>query len=337
MQRKGRVMPAYPRMCTTAMIVSASRTLAALAAVVALAACGDAGPKPWQGYVEGEFVYVASSQAGTLEALRVARGQQIDAGAPLFDLESTFELAAQAHARETLASAEAQLRDLATGKRPDEIAVSEAQLRQAMAVRDRALAQFDRDQAQYAAGGISREQLDASRADARSSTARVQELLSSLRVARLPGREAQRQAQAAQVDAARASLAQADWQLAQKHPRAGAAGRVYDTLYRVGEWVAAGSPVVRLLPPGNIKVRFFVPEAALGSLRAGQTVHIACDGCGAGVNARITYVANQAEYTPPVIYSNDTRDKLVYMVEAHPDAAHAVRLNPGQPVQVTRQ
>lgn len=321
-------MQAYTRMCTNAMT---------LAVTAALAGCGDHGPAPWQGYVEGEFVYVASSQAGTLQTLSVTRGQQVKAGDALFALESTFELAAQAHARETLASAEAQLRDLDTGKRPDEIAVSAAQLRQAIAVRDKSVAQFDRDQAQYAAGGISREQLDASRADARSSTAHVQELQSSLAVAKLPGREAQRQAQAAQVDAARASLAQADWQLAQKHPGASAAGRVCDTMYRVGEWVAAGSPVVRLLPPGNIKVRFFVPETALGSLSAGQTVHISCDGCGAGVDARITYVSNQAEYTPPVIYSNDTRDKLVYMIEAHPAPADAPKLNPGQPVQVTRQ
>ncbi|VVE00776.1 Multidrug resistance protein MdtA [Pandoraea eparura] len=320
-------MPASPRMCTNAM------TLAALAW---LAGCGDHGPRPWQGYVEGEFVYVASSQAGTLTTLSVTRGQQVKAGDALFDLESTFELAAQAHARETLASAEAQLRDLDTGKRPDEIAVATAQLKQAVAVRDRSLAQFDRDQAQYAAGGIAREQLDASRADARSSAARVQELQSSLAVARLPGRDAQRQAQAAQVAVARASLAQADWQLAQKHPVASAAGRVYDTMYRVGEWVPAGNPVVQLLPPGNIKVRFFVPEADLGRLRTGQTVHIACDRCGAGVSAHITYVAHQAEYTPPVIYSNDTRDKLVYLIEAHPATDDAVKLNPGQPVQVTR-
>nr|WP_150567285.1 HlyD family efflux transporter periplasmic adaptor subunit [Pandoraea morbifera] len=310
--------------------------LATLSTLALLAGCGDRAVKPWQGYVEGEFVNVASSQAGTLQTLSVARGQQVKAGDALFALESTYERAAQAHARDTLANAEAQLRDLETGKRPDEIAVSNAQLKQAVATRDKSVAQFDRDQAQYAAGGISREQLDASRAEARSSIARVQELQSSLAVAHLPGRAAQRQAQAAQVDAARASLAQADWQLAQKHPVAGAAARVYDTMYRVGEWVGAGSPVVRLLPPGNIKVRFFVPEPSLGTLRAGQTVHIACDGCGAGIDARITYIAAQAEYTPPVIYSNDTRDKLVYMIEARPAVADAAKLNPGQPVQVSR-
>ncbi|WP_353192385.1 HlyD family efflux transporter periplasmic adaptor subunit [Pandoraea pnomenusa] len=313
------------------------KALITLAALALLAGCGDRGPKPWQGYVEGEFVNVASSQAGTLQTLSVTRGQQVKTGDALFDLESTYELANQAHARESLASAQAQLRDLQTGKRPDEIAVSDAQLKQAIAARDKSVAQFDRDQAQYAAGGISREQLEASRADARSTTAHVQELQSSLAVARLPGRDAQRQAQAAQVDVARASLAQADWQLAQKHPVAGAAGRVFDTMFRVGEWVPAGSPVVRLLPPGNIKVRFFVSQSTLGELQAGQAVHIACDGCGAGVDARITFVSNQAEYTPPVIYSNDTRDKLVFMIEAHPAPADAAKLNPGQPVQVSRR
>ena len=154
-------MPAIPRMCT----IPGNLTirLAALSALAVLAGCGDPGNKPWQGYVEGEFVNVASSQAGTLQTLAVSRGQQVKAGDPLFALESTYEQAAQSHARDTLANAEAQLRDLATGKRPDEIAVSSAQLKQAVAVRDKSVAQFDRDQSQYAAGGISREQLDASK------------------------------------------------------------------------------------------------------------------------------------------------------------------------------
>lgn len=303
--------------------------------LVILAACGRHDNAPFQGYVEGDYVYISSSQAGRLDKLSVTRGQQVKAGAPLFDLDATYELAAQVHARESVASAEAQLRDLDTGKRPAELDVSRAQLTQAIAERDKAVAQFDRDQAQYSAGGISHEQLDASRADARSSTAKVEELQSSLTVARLPGREAQRQGQSAQVDAARATLTQADWQVAQKHPTAPADALVFDTMYRQGEWVPAGSPVVRLLPPQNIKVRFFIPEAKLGSLRVGQTVSISCDGCAQAIAARVTYVATDAEYTPPVIYSNDSRDKLVYMIEAHPAPADAPKLHPGQPVQVS--
>ncbi|WP_284209321.1 HlyD family secretion protein, partial [Chitiniphilus shinanonensis] len=163
--------------------------------------------------------------------------------------------------------------------------------------------------------------------------AEVRRLQRELDVARLPGRSAQLQAQAAQVEAARAALAQADWTLNQKALRAPTGALVFDTLYREGEWVAPGSPVVRLLPPGNIKVRFFVPQAALAGLQPGREVTLRCDGC-QPLPARIDYVATEAEYTPPVIYSNDTRDKLVFLVEARPAPAQAARLHPGQPVTV---
>ena len=105
----------------------------------------------------------------------------------------------------------------------------------------------------------------------------------------------------------------------------------------VGEWVAAGSPVVRMLPPENIKVRFFVPETVLGSLTLGRQVSLHCDGCVADLPAHITFVSPQAEYTPPVIYSNETRGKLIYMIEAHPSAHDAIKLHPGQPLEVVLQ
>ena len=112
-------------------------------------------------------------------------------------------------------------------------------------------------------------------------------------------------------------------------------GLVFDTMYRTGEWVPAGSPVVRMLPAENVKVRFFVPEAVLGSLTPGARVEIRCDGCPAALPAVVSYVSVQAEYTPTNIYSNDTRAKLVFMVEARPQPGDAARLHPGQPVQVT--
>ncbi|WP_180180291.1 HlyD family secretion protein, partial [Achromobacter insuavis] len=172
---------------------------------------------------------------------------------------------------------------------------------------------------------------------AQSDAARVRELRAQLEVANLPGRQDQRRAQAAQVEAARATLAQADWTLAQKRLAAPTAALVFDTLYRVGEWVPAGSPVVSLLPPGNIKVRFFVPETVVGTLKPGQQATVRCDGCGDPVPVRIDYISPQAEYTPPVIYSRETRGKLVYMVEARPAADAATRLHPGQPVEAALQ
>ena len=107
-----------------------------------------------------------------------------------------------------------------------------------------------------------------------------------------------------------------------------------DTFFRVGEWVQAGQPVLALLPPGNVKARFFVPEGVVGRLQMGAAVNIVCDGCAAPIPAKISFISSRAEYTPPVIYSNAQRAKLVFMVEARPSAADGARLKPGQPVDV---
>ncbi|WP_188590009.1 HlyD family efflux transporter periplasmic adaptor subunit, partial [Achromobacter denitrificans] len=123
----------------------------------------------------------------------------------------------------------------------------------------------------------------------------------------------------------------------QKRQAAPAAALVFDTLYREGEWVPAGSPVVSLLPPGNIKVRLFVPETALGSLKMGQQLMVRCDSCGAPIPVRIDYISTQAEYTPPVIYSRESRSKLVYMIQARPTPEAAPRLHPGQPLEAALQ
>ena len=299
-----------------------------------LAGCSGSGVGSYQGYVEGEYVYMASSQPGSLEHLAVHRGQQVARGAPLFTLDAVEERAAQHQAQQQLAAAQATLADLETGKRPPEIGVIQAQLVQAQAAAQKSAQQRERDEAQYHSGGISGEQYQATLAQASSDAAHVRELESQLDVARLPGRQQQMKAQSDQVEAARAVLAQADWKLDQKSIVAPKAGLVFDTMYREGEWVAAGSPVVRMLPPQNIKVRFFVPETVLGTLTLGRLVSLKCDGCTAAIPARITYVSAEAEYTPPVIYSNDTRAKLIYMIEAHPTPEDAGKLRPGQPLEV---
>ncbi|GMG88804.1 secretion protein HlyD [Cupriavidus sp. TKC] len=301
-----------------------------------LAACSNDKPVSWQGYVEGEFVSVASPFAGRLEKLSVDRGQQVADGAPLFVLESDDERAARQQAAEQLRAAEAQLADIQIGKRPVEVAVTQAQLSQAQAQAQRSAAQRRRDEAQFEIGGVSRQQLDDSRATADADAARVRELQRDIDVARLPGRKDQLAAQSAQVDAARAALAQAEWKLSRKFVNATVPGLVYDVPFRPGEWVPAGSTVVRMLPAANVKVRFYVPETVVGALKNGQAVHIRCDGCAAPVAAKITYISNEAEFTPPVIYSNETRRKLVFLIEARPDPAEAPKLRPGQPVEVTQ-
>jgi HlyD family secretion protein len=324
-------MPQLDKTAPTALLSGASL---AIVLVLVLPGCSGSRGPTYQGYVEGEFVYLASSQPGHLEQLAVSRGAQVAGGTPLFSLEAIAEKAEQRQAQQQLATAEAQLADIETGKRPPEIAVIRAQLLQAQASAKKSAQQRERDEAQYRAGGISREQLESTLAQATSDAARVSELQSQLDVARLPGRDQQLKAQNKQVLAARAVLAQADWRVDQKTVSAPTAGLVFDTMFREGEWVAAGNPVVRMLPPQNIKVRFYVPQPALGGLALGHKVSLHCDGCAAEIPATITFISTEAEYTPPVIYSNETRSKLIYMIEAHPTPKDAVKLHPGQPLAV---
>ena len=311
---------------------------AALVAAGLLAAgCSGERSASYQGYVEGEYVHLAAAVPGRLEQLMVQRGQSVGAGVAVFRLDAGDEAAARQQADEQLRAAQAQLADLRAGRRRPEVAVTEAQLAQARAAEAQAAQQLRRDQAQYEAGGIARSQLEDTRAELAIQSARVRELASQVTVSRLPAREEQIRAQSAQVAVARAAASQSDWRLRQSQVAAPQAGLVTDTLYRVGEWVPAGTPVVRLLPPGNVKVRFFVPETVAGGLRPGRRVALQCDGCGGGLAGTVSYIAPQAEYTPPVIYSNDTRAKLVFLVEAQPASGQADKLRPGQPVTVTLQ
>ena len=308
---------------------------ALLAAGLMVAGCGDRADGAFQGYVEGEFVNVGAPLGGRLERLAVQRGDVVAAGAPLYALDAVSEVAAEQEAQAQLAAAQARLEDLKLGRRPPEQAVTQAQVAQAEAELQRATTQAARDEAQLRIGGIAQAQLDDSRLALAAARARLAQMQSELAVDRLPGRADQIKAQAAAVDAARAALAQAVWRREQKAVLATQSGEVTDTLFRLGEWVPAGSPVVRMLPPQNVTVRFFVPETVVGSLAAGRAVAIRCDGCGAEIPATLSYIATQAEFTPPVIYSNETRSKLVFMVEARPAADAARRLRPGQPVAVT--
>lgn len=304
-----------------------------LAAAALLAAgCGREARDVFQGYAEADFIDVATSEPGQLESLGAAKGDAIAVGAPLFALEAAREAAALRQAQEQLAAAQAQLQDLRQGKRPPEVDVVRAQLEQARAEATRAAAERERDSAQFASGGIAQAQVDRSQAAADASAARVRELERQLEVAQLPARTDQIAAQEAQAAAAQAAVDQAAWRLGQKTVAAPVAGQVFDVLYQPGEWVAAGRPVVRLLPPGNVKIRFFVPETALGALAVGRALAVRCDGCADEIPAKVTYISPEAEYTPPIIYSNETRSKLVFMVEARPlDGAN---LHPGQPLEV---
>ena len=312
------------------------RRLVPALGVLVLAACGPPAERPVQGYVEGEYVRVGAPFAGTLEKLSVRRGDQAVAGAPLFALEQENELAARRQAEEQLRSAQARLENLKTGKRPPEVQAAEEQLRQAEAARELSQANYKRQESLYKSGFISSAALDDVRTKLKSDEASVEQLKAQLAAVKIPtGRPDEIRAAQADADAARQALAQADWRLSQRAIEAPQGGRINDTYYVVGDFVPAGSPVVSLLPADNVKIRFYVPEPTLGRLRAGQPVSFACDGCGAPMSAAISFIADRAEFTPPVLYSRDNRAKLVFLVEARVPADIAARLNPGQPVDVT--
>jgi HlyD family secretion protein len=299
-----------------------------------IAGCSPNASNVFQGYIEGEYVYVASPLGGALTNLAVARGDEVKAGQLLFELERGSEAAAVQQAEKNLAQAQSQLDDLNKGKRPTEIASLAAQLERARASLKLSAADLVRREQLSGADVVSREELDQARAQHDADQAQVDQLTADLETAKLGGREDVVRAAEAAVESQKAALDKARWSFDQKQQFAPTNALVQDTLYRAGEWVAAGNPVVELLPPANIKVRFFVPQAVLPRIKPGQTVTVTFDGGPRAYSATVNYISAQAEFTPPVIYSRENRSKLVFMVEAKFSLVDAIGLRPGQPVDV---
>jgi len=295
----------------------------------------DTASPAWQGYAEADYVKAAPVEQGLLTAISVARGEQIARGAPLFTQDDTHERAARDQAARQLAQAAEQLANLEAAMKPTEVTQAEANLVDARSTLERARADLKRDQALLRTGYATAQTVDQRRADYQSAEAKAQHAEAALAQAKAPmGREREIEAQRASVEAARAALAMAEWRLAQRTVTAPAGGRVADVMAQPGETMAAGAPVVSILPPENIFVRFFVSETALSGLHRGDPVSFGCDGCQAGLVGTISFISPTAEYTPPVIYSESTRAKLVYRIEARPRPDQAALFNPGQPIDV---
>lgn len=304
-----------------------------IAAACLLTACSQTESSSYPGYAEGEYVRIASPYAGTLTTLSVKRGDQVAVGAALFALEHESERAGREEMAARVRQTESQLENARKGKRPDEVAAVRAQLAQAVASVKLSSAEMKRTEDLVASKFLSPSRLDEARGAQERDRSRVAELNAQLNVVQLAGRSDEIAALQSAVKAAREQLAQADWRLAQKTQRAPRAALVADTLYTQGEFVQAGMPVISLLPAENIKLRFFVPEKRLSLIKMGQAVQVACDGC-AAINAKVSYVAPQAEYTSPIIYSKENRATLVFLIEARPTPELAIKLHPGQPVEI---
>jgi HlyD family secretion protein len=282
------------------------------------------------GYIEGEPLYLAAPVAGTVTGMYVVRGQDVAAGGKLFVVDPQQPRSARDQAAAEVAAAQAQAVDARKGERPLELAVLDANIAAAEAKARDAAAMLRRVSALEAKGFESRSALDDARANAQSTQAAVKAAQKQRGAAALGSRADQIRAADAKVSEAQAGLTGAAARLSDNAPSAPSAARIEDVFFQQGEWAPANQPILSLLPDDRIKVRFFVPEAALSAYRVGGVIHFACDGCARGLTAEIRYIAPRPEFTPPVIYSREARDRLVYLVEAHP----SVRLNPGQPVDV---
>ena len=313
-----------------------STTLLCLAAVLAAGGgCTQRETNLVQGYIEGEYVYASSPQAGTLRALPVARGDWVKSGDPVFELDPMPEASQRDEATRQLAKAKAALEDARLGRRPSELDSLRAQVGQAKA--SAAMAELDfarREKLLTEGSAISREEYDRARSTRDENAHRVQQLEADLLTAQLGQRTNQVEAAEAEVRAREDALKQTEWALSQKRQTAPTNALVFDTLYRVGEWVPAGRPVVTLLPPQGVKLRAFVPQNRLAGLRLGSALQVHLDGATAPISAAVSFISPKAEYTSPFIYSRENREKFVFMVEAVFDPKIAATLHPGQPVDV---
>lgn len=288
-----------------------------------------------QGYVEGEFVYIASPSGGVLESLAVTRGVDVTTGQLLFALDSDPEGQMKQEAESELAQAKAILEDKKKGSRPSELDAIRAQQKQAAAAFALAEEEYRRQERLSRLPGVtSKQDFERARSSRDQARFRMAELDSLLATSQLGARADEVLAAEAKVQALTAVLDKADWNLAQKRRVAPEDALVFDTLYRRGEWVPSGRPVISLLPPANIKVRAFIPETQLGKIKRGDSVDVYIDGIAAPVSGSVSYISPQVEFTPPVIYSKDSRAKFVFMVEIVFASDVARSLHPGQPVDV---
>ena len=294
---------------------------------------GDDGR--YLGYVEGETSLIAPPVAGQLLERPVDRGGHVKKGDRLFVIDPTVAKSEVARAEAALAEVKARHENLLTGKRPEEQDVIRAQRNEVEASLAMAETELKRQAELLPKGFTTRQAYDQADSQARQLRARLASLAAQERAGDLAARQAEIAAAAALIVQNEANLAQARKRLADLMPVAPEDALVENTFFNVGEWVPAGTPVVSLLPASRVKLRFFVPEEDIAKARIGRKVSFTCDGCPPDMKASIIYVSPRAEYTPPVIYSQSARTKLVFLIEARPDKVpDNIALAPGLPVSV---
>ncbi len=299
------------------------------------AACQPALPLA-TGYVEGEYVLMAPVEIAQIARITVRRGDHVARGQNLVFLERRDAEIALAGAKAALAQATSKLENISRGRRPQEIAVIEASLASARFQAREAKRNLVRQKDLLDRGIAAQSKYDAAKTRYDVAEAHVGELEANLKVARLPARAAEIKAASAAVDQAGAAEERAAWRVSKRTLRADAPATVIDVIRNPGEVAGPAAPVLSLLPDGAIKLRLYIGETLLAKLHLGTVLSVHCDGCGSGMTASVNYISPNPEFTPPVIYSLENRQKLVYLVEARP-GPDATALKPGQIVNVDLQ
>lgn len=305
----------------------------------ALTACkNEINQDVYTGYVEAELVYLAAPQSGWINTMNWHAGKYINTSDLAFELDNTQQLnvinEAQAHLDQAVA---VELNGI-TGAREQEIAVLTAQYKQAQIAVDYAASEQARWNNLVKQGLAPESKSTQVNTDYQTSVAKLQSIKASIDVAKLGVREQLTNSAKASKQAAQASLEQAQWQLSQRRVLSQVSGTVEEVFYRQGEFINAGKPVMAILPDDAIIIRFFVPQAFLTHFALGQTIHVSADGITQPIDAQIFNIARSAEFTPPVIYDQTSRQKLMFLVQARlPDTnENNAQLRPGLPVEVTR-
>jgi HlyD family secretion protein len=289
--------------------------------------------RSFQGYLEGNLVFMAPEEGGRIDRLVVEVGDRVREGQVLFGLDGTLQLSQRNEAEARLRQAEAQLANLrAAQQRPEQIAVLQAARDRARAALVLSSQELQRQRALGERGFTPQARLEQAQGAYDRDKASLEEAERQIKAALISSRAAEIDAAAAAAGAAEATLRGTETRLAKREVAAATSALVQDIFFRPGEVVNAGQPVLSLLPPANLKVRFYVPETLLATFALGQTVAVTCDSCPDGLSARITFISREAEFTPPVIFSQQERAKLVFRIEARPTAE--LRLPIGLPVSV---
>lgn len=299
-----------------------------------LSACNQQSSNEYQGYLSARYTQISSNASGKLLKLFVTRGERIKAGSLLYKLDPMPETSHLKAAEADLINAQETLKNLIQGNRKTVIDGLKAQLTDEQANLNYQTKDLSRSKQLYKEKTIGLAEYQQVQTRYKSAAAKVDQIKANIAEAQLGARKHLIKAQKAAVQAAKENITSAKWSLLQKQPHTPVDAFVFDTLFQPGEFVPLNQPVVSLIAPNDLLLIFFIPEPKLSSLSLGTNISFKMDGQDTAYKATVRYIYPNAEYTPPVIYSNDMRYKLVYRVEAHIDQNNPQLLHPGQPVNV---